>query len=70
MNAPLPPLGNLYAFGSLDPQVLEDMAGRLEAGGRFTQVWRPHPHWVAATVALPYGQPDGEEVRQAGFAGG
>ena len=68
MNAPLPPLANVYAFASLDPSALEDMAGRLEAGGRFGHVWRPHPQWVVATAPFPHGEPDGDEVRRAGFA--
>lgn len=68
MNAPLPPLANVYAFASLDASILEDMARRLEGDGRFAQVWRPHPQWVVGTAPLPHGEPDGDEVRRAGFA--
>lgn len=68
MNQPLAPLANLYAFGSLDPEVVEEVAADLEVSGRFAEVWRPHPQWVVGTAPLPHGEPDGAAVRDGGFA--
>lgn len=68
MNGRLPPLANLFAFAALDQELLEETARLLEAGGRFGTIWRPHPHWVAASAPLPFGEPDGDELRRRGYA--
>lgn len=68
MSQQLPPLANLFAFASLDREALDETARFMEASGRFHEIWRPHPHWIAASSPLPCSQADSGEVRQAGYA--
>lgn len=63
----LPPLANLFAFSSPDPNLRDDVAAHLLASGSFTEVWRPHPHWVVAKAPLPESPPTVEAARRAGL---
>ena len=64
----LRPLGDVLAVRSPDPGRLESLERDLRGSGRFDEVWRPAPGWIAAAAALPGSEADGEGVRRAGLA--
>jgi asparagine synthetase B (glutamine-hydrolysing) len=62
------PLANLLAFGAKDPALVERRERQLRGSGRYSTIWRPHPHWVLAARPLPRTLPDDAAVQAAGVA--
>ena len=63
----LPPLANVFAFSSPDPDLRDEVAADLLRSGSFAEVWRPHPQWVVAEAPLPDSPPTVEEAKRAGL---
>jgi asparagine synthase (glutamine-hydrolysing) len=61
-------LANLLAVSTPDPQELEALRGRIEAGGGFDAPWSPAPGWLVAARRFPGSAPDDEPVHAAGLA--
>lgn len=62
----LPPLANVIAMYSRDPERLARFVARVEADARL-KIFRPASGWIAAVHTLPLSAPDSEAVLQQGY---
>jgi asparagine synthetase B (glutamine-hydrolysing) len=62
----LPPLANVIAMHSRDPDRLRRFVTRVESDPKLKK-YHPAPNWIAAFHTLPLSVPDAAEVLQAGF---
>ena len=63
-----PPLANLVAVRSPDPEELRRSRDAMSEDAGLDQPWGPAPGWVTASSRFHGSSPDGEGVRNAGLA--